>query len=158
MAFAVAGEGGSGSFVWDQVEAQTRLDLRGPFGAGALRILANDASLAVDDGGGRSLDAEAARIELQSRLGADLPWRSLRYWMLGVPDPGAPAVVSNSAAAPRRVIEQADWTIGYDAFTTEMGVGLPRRFMARRGDIRVKVVVDDWTVPSGSQTAPDPAR
>jgi hypothetical protein len=39
-----------------------------------------------------------------------------------------------------------------------MGIGLPRRFMARRGDIRVKVVVDDWTVPSGAQTAPDPAR
>jgi outer membrane lipoprotein LolB len=158
MAFAATGEGGSGSFVWKQSEAQTRLDLRGPFGTGALRILADDESLVVDDSTGRSLDAEAARVELQARLGADLPWTNLRYWMLGVPAPGAPAVVSNAETAPRKVIDQADWTIGYDTFTTESGVVLPRRFTARRGDVRVKIVVDTWTMPSIAPTAADPSR
>lgn len=158
MAFAASGQGGSGSFVWDQVETRTRLDLRGPFGAGGLRVLADDESLTVEDGSGRSLDADAARVELKSRLGADLPWSNLRYWMLGVPAPGTPAAVSSADLAPLRVIEQADWTIGYDAFTAAAGVVLPRRFTARRGEVRVKVVVDAWSLPAASRPTADPAR
>jgi outer membrane lipoprotein LolB len=157
MAFAATGEGGSGSFTWDQVEGETRLDLRGPFGAGGLRIVANDVSLTVQDGGGRNLDAEEARAELQVRLGADLPWTSLRYWMLGVPAPGAPGAVSSAEAGQLRVIEQAEWTIGYDAFTSAAGMLLPRRFTASRGEVRVKVVVDSWSVPS-ERSAPDQTR
>jgi outer membrane lipoprotein LolB len=105
------------------------------------------------DGAGRSLDAAKARAELQQRLGADLPWTSLRYWMLGLPSPDLPAQVTDSAAAPWRVIEQSGWRIGYDAFTTTTGMALPQRFTATQGDVRVRVVVDTWSVPAGG--APD---
>ena len=40
---------------------------------------------------GQPLDGEAARAELERRLGAQLPLAELRYWMLGVPAPGASA-------------------------------------------------------------------
>jgi outer membrane lipoprotein LolB len=111
----------------------------------------------VADGAGRSVDAEAARAELQARLGAELPWVSLRYWMLGVPAPDQPAEVTDAAAAPWRVIEQAGWRIGYDAFTTATGFTLPQRFTATRGDVRVRVIVDDWSLrPARSGAAPTP--
>jgi outer membrane lipoprotein LolB len=149
LALSAGGEGGGGAFVWEQREQTSQLDLRGPFGAGAVRVVATPDSLAVADGAGRSVDADAARAELQSRLGTELPWVSLRYWMMGVPDPDQPAEVTDAAAAPWRVIEQAGWRIGYDAFTTATGLSLPQRFTATRGDVRVRVIVDIWSVPSG---------
>jgi outer membrane lipoprotein LolB len=102
------------------------------------------------DGTGRSLDAAHAREELQARLGMDLPWSGLRYWMLGLPAPDQPAEVIDAAAAPWRVIEQSGWRIGYDAFTTSTGLSLPQRFTATQGDVRVRVVVDAWSVPVGA--------
>jgi outer membrane lipoprotein LolB len=153
LALLAGGEGGSGAFVWEQRDDTSQLDLRGPFGTGALRILASPDSLSMADGAGRSLDADTARAELQARLGADLPWASLRYWMLGLPAPGQPAEVTDAAAAPWRVIEQSGWRIGYDAFTAATGMSLPQRFTATQGDVRVRVVVDAWSVPTGG--APD---
>jgi outer membrane lipoprotein LolB len=153
LALSAGGEGGSGAFVWEQRDQTSQLDLRGPFGAGAVRVLATPDSLVVADGAGRSVDADAARAELQARLGAELPWVSLRYWMLGVPAPDQPAEVTDAAAAPWRVIEQAGWRIGYDAFTTATGLSLPQRFTATRGDVRVRVIVDTWSVPTGPPDA-----
>jgi len=153
LAVSAGGEGGSGAFVWQQRDDASQLDLRGPFGAGALTIHATPDSLSLADGAGRRLDATTARAELQARLGADLPWTSLRYWMLGLPAPDPPAEVTDAVAAPWRVIEQSGWRIGYDAFTTVTGLTLPQRFTATRGDVRVRVVVDAWSVPPGG--APD---
>lgn len=148
LALATGEQGGSGSFVWNQDGPTTRLDLRGPLGAGALQVVAGPDGLALADGSGRQVDAEAARNALQARLGADLPWDDLSYWMLGVPAPGSAATVVDGESGPRRVIEQAGWRIDYDAYTPSQGVVLPRRFTATREGVRVKVIVDNWTLPA----------
>jgi outer membrane lipoprotein LolB len=147
LAMSTGEQGGSGAFVWEQDGHTSRLDLRGPLGAGALQVVASPDGLTFTDGAGRSVDADAARAGLRARLGADLPWDSLPYWMLGVPAPEVPATVTDAEAAPRRVIEQAGWRIGYDAYTTAAGPSLPQRFTAMRESVRVKVIVDAWTLP-----------
>lgn len=147
LALAADGDGGSGSFVWNQREGVTELDIRGPLGAGALQIIATDATLSVADGAGRTLDPGAARAYLQSRLGADVPWDRLRYWMLGIPSPDAPSQVSEAGASPWRVIEQSGWRISYEAFLSTENGSLPQRFTAIREAVRVKVIVDSWAVP-----------
>jgi outer membrane lipoprotein LolB len=144
LALAANGEGGSGSFTWEQRADATTLSLRGPLGSGALRVTAKGGDLSVTDDDGRSLDADETRALLRERLGADLPWSDLRYWMMGVPAPNGPATVSDAAQAPLRVIEQADWRIGYDAFRPVHGVSLPARFTASREGVRLKVMVDEW--------------
>lgn len=154
LALAAGGEGGSGAFTWEQQAATTRLDLRGPLGAGAVQVVATPDTLSMADAAGRAVDAEAARAELRARLGADLPWDSLRYWMLGVPAPGTPAQVTEGAAAPLRIIEQAGWRVGYEAFTPVGGWSLPRRMTATSGDVRVRVLVDRWTVPPEGTSQP----
>jgi outer membrane lipoprotein LolB len=153
MAIAAADQGGSGSFAWRQDGATTELDLRGPLGAGGARLVVTPESVTFADGSGRSLDAEAARTELAARLGADLPWGQLRYWMLGLPAPGEVAAVQDAAAAPWRVIEQSGWRLAYEAFVNVQGLSLPQRFTAERARVRVKVIVDGWVtaVAAGEQ-------
>ena len=149
MAIAANGEGGNGSFAWAQDGGTTRLELRGPLGAGAVRLIVTAESLSLSDGDGHVLDAEAARADLQARLGADLPWNHLRYWMLGLPAPGEPASVLDASASPWRVIEQSGWRLTYDSFADVGGLSLPQRFSAERPSVRVRVIVDRWA-PGGA--------
>jgi outer membrane lipoprotein LolB len=148
LALSAGEQGGSGSFVWNQDGRTSRLDLRGPLGAGALQVRVVPGGISLVDGSGREVDTEAARNELRARLGADLPWDDLSYWMLGVPAPGSAATVANAEAGTGRVIEQAGWRIDYDAYTPANGTVLPRRFTATREGVRVKVVVDSWALPA----------
>jgi outer membrane lipoprotein LolB len=153
MAIAAGTDGGSGSFTWMQDDAETRLDLRGPLGTGAVRLVVTPGSLSLADGAGQTLDAEAARAELRSRLGADLPWNQLRYWMLGLPDPGEAAIVQETDSTPWRVIEQSGWRLAYQSFATVQGVNVPQRFSAERESVRVRVIVDAWSAPLPSGEA-----
>jgi len=145
MAVASGADGGSGSFDWAQDGETSRLDLRGPLGAGALRVTVAPGALSMADGAGRALDAEAAGADLRARLGGDLPWGQLRFWMLGVPDPGQAAVVEDHGAAPWRTVEQGGWRLTYDSFVVVEGLKLPRRFAAERDGMRVRVIVDAWS-------------
>ncbi len=154
LALSANGEGGSGSFTWEQHSASTSLSLRGPLGSGALLVTAQDDALSVTDSDGRRLDDAQTRALLQQRLGADLPWTDLRYWMLGIPAPGEPAGVSDTSQAPLRVIEQAGWRIAYDAFGRSAGVSLPTQFTASQGSVRLKVRVDRWQVAAAAGHAP----
>lgn len=144
MAVAAGSDGGSGSFDWRQDGAVTRLDLRGPLGAGAMSLQITPDALTLTDGTGRSLDADAARAALRARLGADLPWSHLRYWMLGLPAPAEVATSREFDATPWRVIEQSGWTLAYDSFADVGGSSLPQRFSAQHGEVRVRVIVDRW--------------
>ena len=63
------------------------------------------------------------------------------------PAPVGPAHVSVAPTAPLRLIEQSGWSIGYDAFTAVGGLSLPRRLTATSGGVRVRVLVDRWTLP-----------
>jgi outer membrane lipoprotein LolB len=154
LALAANGEGGSGSFSWQQHGAETTLSIRGPLGAGGMQVTTDGRSLVVIDAEGRHLDTEQAGVLLRRRLGTDLPLADLRYWMLGVPAPGSPSSVVDAAAPPMRVIEQSGWRIGYDAFTAAGGVALPGRFAATQGGVRLKVVVDDWQVAAAPGQGP----
>jgi outer membrane lipoprotein LolB len=146
LALASRDQGGSGSFTWEQDRDLTTLSIRGPLGAGALQVIADGPALSIVDADGHSVDTGQARTALRDRLGADLPWQHLRYWMLGVPSPAEPGSVATSPQPPLRVIEQSGWRVGYEAFEPAGGAWLPVRFTATQGAVRLKVVVDDWAV------------
>jgi outer membrane lipoprotein LolB len=149
MAINVAGEGGSGAFTWRQDGARSRLAIRGPLGVGALDVTVDGNDLSVTDGSGVTLSGEPARAQVQARLGADLPLASLRYWMTGVPDPATESDVRDSTEPPLRVIEQNGWRVAYDRFGQFTGLAAPTRLTATGANVRLKVVLEHWTVNPG---------
>jgi outer membrane lipoprotein LolB len=152
MAVAVVDQGGSGVFNWTQHAVTTELQVRGPLGVGAMQIVTDGVSLAVTDGDGRSLNADAAREQLRARLGADLPLAEMRYWILGVPAPGDDAQVASGAQGARTLV-QAGWTVTYEPFTSVSGWAVPTRLVAANGGGRIKVIVDDWHLPAATSGA-----
>ena len=144
IALSAGGDGGSGSFVWQQRSERTELAVRGPLGAGGLQIVTDGQSLEVADGSGAAVDGEAARATLERRLGARLPLGELRYWMLGLPAPGGAGATTRDTGAG---FTQGDWDVRYEAFRETGGWSLPTRLTASSAGARVRIVVDDWQVP-----------
>jgi outer membrane lipoprotein LolB len=149
LALVARGEGGSGSFAWDQRSDRTELALRGPLGAGGLQLVSDGDTFELTDSSGRPLDGEAARSELERRLGARLPLAELRYWLLGVPAPrhgGGDPVQLATGAVPGFV--QGGWVVSFEEFKPQGSWTLPVRLTATTSGVRVRIVVDDWILPT----------
>ena len=154
MAVAAHGDGGSGSFEWRQVGDVSTLSLAGPLGAGAMSVTIAGEEPSVVDGDGRTLGPEATREFLRRRLGTDLPWGELRYWMLGLPAPGTPSTIGEESEVAGRVIEQSGWRVDYSAYVSAGGASLPTRFTASAEGVKLKVMVDRWGGPSADRAGP----
>ena len=149
IALVAQGEGGSGSFVWQQRSERTELTLRGPLGAGGLALITDGTTFELSDGAGQPLNGEAARAELERRLGVKLPLAELRYWMLGGPAPDSPGsgpVQTSSGSVPGFV--QGGWVVSYEQLKSQAGWSLPARLTATTNGARVRIIVDDWILPA----------
>jgi len=150
IGITAGGEGGTGSFSWRQSAGRTDLALRGPLGAGGLDLVTDGVQLQVRDASGLALDGDAARAELEQRLGGPLPLAQLRYWMLGVPapagdGPGAAPVQMATGSVPGFV--QDGWVVTLDQSRVVGAWRLPVRLSATTTGVRIKLVVDDWQLP-----------
>jgi len=137
VAVASGEEGFTASLRWAQREAASKIELDGPLGVGGLRLEFNHGRLAD----------EIARADLERRLGFSLPVDSLRYWMLGVPDPAHSALERVADGHPRlESLQQQGWTVVFPAYAKVSGVNyeLPQRIEATREGLRLRLLVDTW--------------
>jgi outer membrane lipoprotein LolB len=146
---AAGKDGFNASIRWRQEGMRSQVSLEGPLGAGGVQITADGNNLSIVNSHGDHLDSDAAHAELVARLGFDPPLSSLRYWILGVPDPAMP---SREAVDPQqqrlRSLEQDGWQIDYSSYMPAAEAGsamLPARLTMQRSGVRVRVVVNGWS-------------
>ena len=145
VAVATGSEGFNANVHWIQEGARSQLTLAGPLGAGGAQVTASGDDLELITAHGEQLNSTAARAQLTARLGFDPPLAALRYWVLGVPDPGAPATETLDPREQRlSALLQAGWRIDYDGYASAHGQVLPARMTLRRDAVRVRLLVDDW--------------
>jgi outer membrane lipoprotein LolB len=173
VAVAAGKEGFNASLRWTQEGARSNVSLQGPLGAGGIQISTEGDNLSLVTSHGDRLDSDAARAELVSRLGFDPPLGSLRYWVMGVPDPAKPSKEEVDPQQQRlQSLEQDGWQIDYNSYmptavapgavqSAGMGVSatgaanagggpgasvwLPSRMTVQRAGVRVRLVVDGWS-------------
>jgi outer membrane lipoprotein LolB len=85
--------------------------------------------------------------QLQERLGFELPLNNLRYWLLGVPDPGSSFDLTRNDQDRAAHLTQAGWTLTYDKYMLVSGDWLPARMVLVRDAVRVRIAVDHWDAP-----------
>jgi len=144
VAVAVDKQGFNAGLRWSQSGAVTHLALTGPLGAGGVEVTADGDSLSVVTSSGKRLSDSQARSELEDKLGFEPPLRSLRYWVLGVPDPGGPASVQLDSQQRLTELSQDGWRIDYTAYMPVGAEWLPRLMTLQRRGVRVRMVVDGW--------------
>ena len=144
VAVAVANQGFNAGLRWTQTATVTHLALTGPLGAGGVEVTADGSDLSVVTSSGKRLGAAEAHAELEDKLGFEPPLTSLRYWVLGVPDPNAPASLRLDSQQRLTELTQDGWRIDYSAYMSVGAEWLPRLMTLRREDVRVRMVVDGW--------------
>ena len=140
--------GGQGRLQWQQSGASARVRLSGPLGAGATEIRWDPGQVVLTDRNGEVAAAytgpDAVEQLLDQRLGWRFPAGHLRYWVLGIPDPGSRARQNFDQDGWLMQIDQDGWRIDYSEFRQYSGRWIPRRISIENGPVRVKLVIDDW--------------
>jgi outer membrane lipoprotein LolB len=144
VAVTVDGEGASASIDWRQSGDTADLAVSGPLGVGALRAVLDGSGLLLEDGSGARVEGADAERLLAERLGTDLPIRSLRYWMLGVPAPGQPYAETRSPDGRPASLQQSGWQVQFGRFGPVPGGELPDRLSLVRDGARLKLAVARW--------------
>src|SRR5712671_467683 len=144
LAVATASEGFSATLRWQQEGVASELLLRAPLGVGGARVHFDGAALQVIAADGTRSEGESAQAQLVKILGFEPPLTSLRYWLLGVPDPSAAATESLDATARLSQLQQFDWQVDYGEYQRSAGQWLPRQLSLRRGALRMKLHISQW--------------
>jgi len=144
VAVAANGQGFSASLRYEQMPRSSNLALDGPLGIGGLRVVLEGEELQIATSRGEKLDGEAARAELERRLGFALPLAELRWWLLGIPAPGETAVNQDAGTGEIHDFMQAGWRVSINSRAAGLGFSLPQRLTAEREGARLKLLVDRW--------------
>ena len=119
---------------WLQRSGRSDLKLASPLGVGGVQIT-------VDEG---------LEQTLGDALGVEVPLKSLRYWLLGIPDPALPVQALEFAEDPAeslpRVLHQAGWRVEFRRYAPvpDTGLVLPSRVDLRRDALEVRVFIEMW--------------
>jgi len=139
-AVAVGTQGWQATLNWRQRSDSTEVHLAGPFGVGALVLKRTSAGLSLNG----AAPSDAVLTQLQEKLGFDLPLDQLRFWLLGVPDPGAAFELTRNTQDRALHLTQGEWSIDYDRYMPAAGDLLPARVVLNRQGVRVRIAVDHW--------------
>jgi outer membrane lipoprotein LolB len=148
---AVAPQGsGPANVEWQQRQEVAKVKLSGPFGAGALQLEYSPDSLRISTGRGDRLADEDAEQLLLRELGFLPPFDALRFWILGIAAPTAPATETRDAAGLLQAFSQQGWAVTYERYTavdTRSGrMQLPAKLVASRDNLRLSLVIDRWNM------------
>ena len=143
VAVAAQGQGFSASLRYQQLAHHTNLSLDGPLGIGGLRVEIDGEDIRIATSRGEKLDGQAARDELERRLGFQLPLVELRWWVLGIPAPGE-ASVNQAGSGEIQDFSQNGWRVSIQTRAAGLGFSLPQRMTAEREGARLKLFVQSW--------------
>jgi outer membrane lipoprotein LolB len=144
VAVAANGQGFSASLRYQQVEQRSDLALDGPLGIGGLHVALDGENLTIASSRGEKLDGDAARAELERRLGFSLPLSELRWWLLGIPAPGEASIDQDDGSGEIRGFVQSGWRVSINTRAAGLGFSLPQRLTAEREGARLKLLVERW--------------
>jgi outer membrane lipoprotein LolB len=115
-----------------------RLAVYGPLGRQWVVIKLVGDSVVVDYGTGREKTVSSLTEGLDLGLGFDVPIVAFRYWVLGLPAPGSQFVYE-----PDGFIQRG-WRILFSKITRVDQYRLPKKIQMSYGDIKLKLLVDQW--------------
>lgn len=126
--------------VWTHDDGQDRLRLSGPLSQGLISIVVQKDLIYINEGDGHEYLAKDPDAALKARLGFSVPLKSLRFWMLGSPNPEEASIPLHEEG-----FVQQDWRISPSGRMSVNGRTLPERLVVEGADVRLKIIVDQWT-------------
>lgn len=149
IGLTVAKDSYNGSVAWEQDGAEIDFRFRGPLGFGGIRIHGSlDEKVRVKTTTGLDFTVTDFEQEMQAKMGWSIPINSLRYWALGIVDPEVDADVVINEQDLLDELQQGDWKVVYERYKNVDDVQLPSKFKISGPDTKIKMLVNDWSIPS----------
>ncbi len=137
-------DGFNGKLRWQQRDTEYSATVSGPLGIGTVRVDGDGRSVTLTDKDGERTELLDAEQDLRLRYGWTIPIESLRYWALGIPDPGLPYDSDVDSDGRLASLKQGGWQVTISRYRPGGGQPMPSRLTALHADARVRLVIDAW--------------
>ena len=121
---------GNATLVWEYQRERQQIELYGPFGSARVQINAQPGkAILKDTKGNRIEDTNAAQV-LYQRLGWQVPFAQLGYWIRGIPSADATedtVTITLDHAGRLQHLRQGNWLVEYQGYDTIKPFQLPRK-------------------------------
>jgi len=133
----------SANIEWHHLPASERIKLFGPLGQGAVIIELANGVVTIDRGGGKIQKSTQPEQFISQQLGLSVPIESLRFWAIGLPEPGR----ERQETADGFV--QDGWLVTYKAMQPIQNTLIPQKMAVSNNQIKLKLIVDQWDLDGG---------
>ena len=145
-------DGGSAWVNWRQSGTAFDVQLHGPFGSGATRILGDDNHAELQQSGEDTLTAESPAALTEQLFGWQWPVDQLQFWVRGIPSPHEPTVLrTHNAEGTLAALQQSNWQLEFTGYEQVGQWVLPSRIKGNSGEFSFTLIVKRWhpgdTVP-----------
>lgn len=129
---------------WEHTPDSERIRLAGPLGQGAVVISLMGDVVTIDRGGKDVQTSRNPEEFVNQQLGMFVPVRSLRYWVIGLPEPSRSYQDNNAG------FSQAGWLCEYKQVqeVDKKGV-MPHKLMVMNDQVKLKLIIDHWDLNDG---------
>lgn len=142
VAIRYGDEAASGRITWRHGHADDDLVISTPLGQGLAEITRRDGLYTLVTSRGERYSAADPERLTQQVLGFALPLGGLPDWVQGRPQPGVEAATRYDAGRLAE-LRQNGWLIDYSGGDERP----PKRVRLTRGDIDIRLVIDEWQLP-----------
>lgn len=134
----------SANIIWEHTPTQERLRLAGPLGQGAVIISLIGNEVSIDRGGGDIRRSGGADEFISKELGMIVPVQSLRYWVVGLPEPYKNFQYLGEG------FQQGGWLAEFKEMQSVAGELMPRKIAVFNDKVKLKLFIDNWDLRDGN--------
>ncbi|WP_299598851.1 lipoprotein insertase outer membrane protein LolB [uncultured Microbulbifer sp.] len=142
-------ENGSANLIWQQANANYRIHLSGPLGAGATTISGSPSGVSLQKGSDPAVLASDPAQLTEQIMGWPLPVSEMFYWVRGLAAPGAVAGQQKDSRGLLQSLQQSGWQLNFSDYQSVGAFQLPSRIKAATtnaaGPVSVTVVIKEWS-------------
>lgn len=123
---------------WQHSHDKEKIKLSGPLGQGATVIQLTKSGVTIDRGDGKVQTSNQPEAFINQQLGLFVPVQSLRYWVIGLPEPTAAFVETATG------FKQAGWLIEYKQMQVVKSIAMPQKVTVSNEQVKLKLIIDQW--------------
>ena len=149
IAITLGNDRENASFKWSQERENYVIHLFGPFGQGGTWLRRTDRGVILENAKTGIKHARSAEALMQEVLGWQVPVSNLQYWLRGLPAPKpTPSQLEPDTSGHLLRLQQQGWRVDYSAYQDFHGWWLPTKINAERDDLRIRLVIKQWQLPT----------
>ena len=130
----------SASIAWAHKASEEKIKLAGPLGQGATFIQLTGDRVTIDRGDNKPQTSTQPELFINQQLGLFVPVQSLRYWVIGVPEPSSHFNVTPTG------FTQSGWLIDYKQTQPVNDRAMPYKITVSNEQLKLKLIIDQWVL------------